>query len=242
MKPVGDTILLTEDDSTDVLLFERAFRKAHLADRLEVVPDGEHAVAYLAGDGAYADRERYPLPWLVLLDIKLPRKSGLEVLAWLRQQPGLKHLPVVMLTSSGLAGDIGRAHEGGANAYHVKPASSEELLDLVRSLAVYSLTWSESPASDRRLRVGGDDDRMFPSSADQALSVRSKVYGLLSRHPDGLTPGALADVFLRLGLAVGEPPLVAARVEEILKDLEIGRRHPRVVRTEDGRYEARGLW
>ncbi len=140
-----DTILLTEDDSTDVLLLRRALRKAGVATPLEVVPDGEQAVAYLAGRGNYADRQRHPLPSLVLLDIKLPRKSGFEVLTWLRQQPGLRRLPVVMLTSSGQPDDINRAYDTGANAYHVKPAGFDDLLDLVETLNAYWFTWTDKP-------------------------------------------------------------------------------------------------
>ncbi len=100
MKIEDDTILLVEDNPKDVLLIQRAFCKANIANPLQVVEDGEAAIRYLLGEEYYSDRTRYPIPILILLDLKLPRKSGAEVLAWLRQQPELKRLSVVVLTSS----------------------------------------------------------------------------------------------------------------------------------------------
>lgn len=138
-------ILLVEDDPNDVLLIQRAFRKANLANPLYVVEDGENALAYLAGQGDYADRQQYPLPVLMLLDLKLPRKSGFEVLEWLRQQPGLKRLLVVVLTSSANGPDINRAYDLGANSYLVKPVSFDALLEMVRTLGAYWLILNEKP-------------------------------------------------------------------------------------------------
>jgi len=145
MNIVRHTILLVEDDSNDVLLIQRAFRKAKLVNPVQVVEDGEAAVAYLAGQGPFADRQRYPLPVLILLDLKLPRKSGLEVLAWLRQQPGLKRLPVVVLTASKEAADINRAYDLGANSYLVKPVAFDALLDIVKTLGLYWSIFNEKP-------------------------------------------------------------------------------------------------
>lgn len=139
------TILLVEDDTNDVLLIQRAFRKAHVVNPLQVVGDGEQAITYLTGQPPYSDRERYPLPALVLLDLKLPRKSGLEVLAWLRQQPGLKRLRVVVLTSSKEAIDVNRAHELGANSYLVKPVEFDALLDMIKTIDLYWMILSERP-------------------------------------------------------------------------------------------------
>ncbi len=139
------TILLVEDDSNDVLLIQRAFRKSDVANPIQVVGDGEEAIAYLRGRDPYADRERTPLPVLLLLDLKLPRKSGFEVLEWLRQQPGLKRLPVVVLTSSGETPDINRAYDLGANSYLVKPVRFEGLLRMVQTLDLYWLIINEKP-------------------------------------------------------------------------------------------------
>ena len=149
MNMVKYTILLIEDDPNDVLLMERALRKAKLVNPLHVVEDGEQALAYLEGQGPYADRARYPLPVLILLDLKLPRMSGLEVLAWLRQQPGLKRIPVVVLTSSNEPADVNRAYDLGSNSYLVKPGGQEEMLELVKALNLYWMILNEKPESAR---------------------------------------------------------------------------------------------
>jgi len=141
----GALILLVEDDPNDASLIKRAFRKANLANPVRHVEDGDQAVAYLAGDGEYADRSRHPLPVLVLLDLKLPRRSGLEVLAWIRAQPGLKRLPVAVLTSSRESADINGAYDIGANSYLVKPVSFDSLIEMVRALDVYWLILNEHP-------------------------------------------------------------------------------------------------
>ena len=141
-------ILLAEDDPNDVLLIERAFQRTHVANPLQVVRDGEEALAYLSGQGPFADRERHPLPVLMLMDLKMSRKSGLEVLEWVRQQPGLKRLPIVVLTSSNQSPDINRAYELGANSYLVKPAGFDSLLELVKNLDMYWLILNEKPELD----------------------------------------------------------------------------------------------
>ncbi len=143
------TILLAEDNATDALMVQRAFRKAHLLNPVQVVDDGDKAVAYLSGQGPYADREKYPLPVLLLLDLKLPRRSGLEVLEWLRQQEGLKRLPVVVLTSSKESSDVNRAYDLGANSYLVKPVDFDPLLEMVKTLGLYWVLMNEKPETDR---------------------------------------------------------------------------------------------
>src|ERR1041385_8319073 len=125
-------ILLAEDDINDVLLLERAFEKAGLRPSLRVVNDGEAAIEYLSGRGIYADRERFPVPFLLLLDLKMPGTDGFEVLQWLRNDPELKRLLVVVLTSSNLQADVDRAYELGANSYLVKPVGFDEMLHLVQ--------------------------------------------------------------------------------------------------------------
>jgi CheY-like chemotaxis protein len=139
------TVLLVEDEPNDVLLIQRAFKKVGITCPIQVIPDGEQAVLYLSGHEPYSDRERYPLPVLIILDLKLPRRSGLEVLDWLRQQPGLKRLPVVVLTSSGQATDINRAYDLGANSYLVKPVHRDALLDMVKALDMYWLALNQRP-------------------------------------------------------------------------------------------------
>lgn len=135
-------ILLVEDDDNDVVLLRRAFAKSRLANALKVVADGEAALAYLAGEAPYEDRV---LPELVLLDLKLPRKSGHEVLEWIRSQPGLRYLPVVVLTSSREKADLERAYALGANSYLVKPPDFEALIEMVQTLDVYWMILNEKP-------------------------------------------------------------------------------------------------
>jgi len=139
------TVLLVEDNPDDVLLTRRAFAKVHSPAPLEVVVDGEEAIDYLRGAGTYADRERFPLPLLILLDLKLPRRSGFEVLEWLRGQPGLRRLPVVVLTSSGQSPDVNRAFDLGANSYLVKPVRLDDLVNLIKTLNLYWLLLNEKP-------------------------------------------------------------------------------------------------
>src|SRR5947208_16593672 len=115
------TVLLAEDDPDDVLLTQIAFEKARLANPLEVVRDGEEAIAYLQGDSAYADRALYPLPILLLLDLNMPKINGFQVLKWLQAHPMLKRLPVAVMTSSDHDPDITRAYELGADSYLIKP-------------------------------------------------------------------------------------------------------------------------
>lgn len=136
----GPTVLIVEDDPNDVLLLQRAFSKVSVPHDLRIARDGEEALDYLEGAGPYADRAAHPLPCLVLLDLKLPRRSGLEVLEGIRRTPALSGLPVIILTSSREESDIQRAYERGANSYLVKPVGFEGLLDLVRELAGYWLS------------------------------------------------------------------------------------------------------
>lgn len=145
MMPSDFTILLVEDNPDDVLLMQRAFKKANLVNPVAVVDDGEKAIEYLSGAGAYADRAKFPLPVLVLLDLKLPRKSGHEVLAWAKQHPALKRIPVVVLTSSTETVDVNRAYDLGANSYLVKPVGFDDLFAMIKTLQPYWLIMNEKP-------------------------------------------------------------------------------------------------
>ena len=132
--PPPCTILYAEDEENDVFFLENAFQKAGSPHSLKAVPDGAQALEYLVGDGPFADRLRYPLPALILLDINMPKKSGLEVLAWLRRQAPFKSLPVVMLTSSLRPEDMEKARELGADDFLIKPSDPRELVEIVKSL------------------------------------------------------------------------------------------------------------
>lgn len=139
------SILLVEDSTSDVALVQRAFRKANIRVPLHVVNDGDAAVEYLQGGGQYSDRTQYPLPVLILLDLKLPRRSGAEVLAWLRQQPVLRRIPVVVLTASREYADVNHIYDIGVNAYIVKPVMFDALVEIIQMLNMHWLVLNEKP-------------------------------------------------------------------------------------------------
>ena len=132
------SVLLVEDDDNDVVLVKHTFKKAQIDNPLQVVNDGEEAVEYLKGDGKYEDRERWPLPELIVMDIKMPRLSGFDVLEWLKGNGGpLRRIPIVIVSSSDNPDDINRAYELGANAYMVKPMDSRGVEHLFQSITHY---------------------------------------------------------------------------------------------------------
>jgi CheY-like chemotaxis protein len=140
-------ILLAEDDPNDVVLVQRALGSAGI-DQVRVVQDGEEAIDFLTAQNDYADRERHPLPALALLDIKMPKTTGLEVLAWLRKNSDhrLKRLPVIIMSSSGEQKDIDYAYELGVNAYLVKPHAFSELVEVLRTTTDF---WRDTAAHPR---------------------------------------------------------------------------------------------
>jgi CheY-like chemotaxis protein len=141
------TVLLIEDNEDDVELIRYAFEKAGIVNPVITLSDGDAAVGYVTGAGAYADRERHPLPALILLDLKLPRRSGFEVLEAIRNHEPSEHTPVVVLTSSDQTADIKRAYTQGANAYLVKPVSRDALLTMVKTLNAFWMKLNRSVAS-----------------------------------------------------------------------------------------------
>jgi len=137
--------LLAEDDDNDVYFIQRAFEQLQIELRFRRVVDGEDAIEYLSGEGKYANREEFPLPRLLLLDLKMPRKNGFEVIEWVRNQPKLRKLPVVVLTSSRADPDIDRAYELGANTYFVKPVKFDNLVEFVQAFHCYWEKLAEKP-------------------------------------------------------------------------------------------------
>ena len=138
-------ILLAEDDDNDILLLQRAFSTAEIQNPLFVARDGQEAIDYLAGTGNFANRVEYPLPFLILLDLKMPKRSGMEVLQWLRSQPVLRCLPVIIFSSSAHRHDVERAYRLGANAFVAKPSSTEERIQLSRYIKGFWLQFNEPP-------------------------------------------------------------------------------------------------
>lgn len=138
MKPqLSKTILLVEDNRDDVFAFRRALKFSHVANPLQVVTDGQKAVEYLSGIGIYADREQYPLPFIIFLDLKLPYVTGFDVLAWIRRQRELSSIVVVVLTGSAETRDQDAAYKLGARTYLVKPPTPETLGAIFTSLDSY---------------------------------------------------------------------------------------------------------
>ncbi|HWH61542.1 MAG TPA: response regulator [Terriglobales bacterium] len=142
----NEPVLLVEDDPADARLIQRAFAKLATAPAMIRLTNGDDVVSYLAGEPPYENRTSYPLPCVILLDIKLPRRSGFEVLQWVRRQPtALNRLPVIMLTSSRHSVDINRAYDLGANSYLTKPESGSQLDELATRFQSYWLGLNESP-------------------------------------------------------------------------------------------------
>lgn len=145
MKVQHSTILLVEDNADDILLMERAFAKARLANPLRVVQDGQEAIDYLGGHGKYADREAYPFPLMLLLDLHLPKINGFEVLTWLKERPEAGQLVVVVLTSSTEQRDFDRARSLGADSYLLKPGDLSELVNLMLRIQGHWLLLGNKP-------------------------------------------------------------------------------------------------
>ena len=139
------TVLHIDDDPNDTELLRAAARRAAAPFVLHNVEDGERAIAYLSGAGIYADRQRYQVPSLILLDLKMPRATGLEILKWIRSHPQLCQIPVLVLSGSELQDDVKQAFAIGANSYLVKPLGFEALVSLVKSI---NTVWLARPEAD----------------------------------------------------------------------------------------------
>lgn len=134
-----EPILLVEDNEDDAYFMQQAVRDAEIVNQVIHVEDGQQAIDYLAGEGRFTDRASHPLPMIVFLDLKLPYKTGHQVLEWIRAQPQFKKLIVIILTSSDEPVDLNRSYQLGANSYVVKPPTSEQLLELAASFKLWWL-------------------------------------------------------------------------------------------------------
>lgn len=142
-------ILLVEDSEDHVFLVRHAMKRAGITARLEVATTGEQAIEYLGGTNRYSDWSQFPLPSIVLLDLKMPKMNGFDVLKWIRQQPGLKPLRVAMLTSSDLPSEVKMAHELGANIFLTKPVDLERLVEIMKTLDEHWLRQAQIPPASR---------------------------------------------------------------------------------------------
>lgn len=141
-------ILLVEDNRMDVELTLDAFREAKLANKINVARNGETALKYLLGDEKYSDREKHPLPDIILLDLKMPGIDGFEVLRQIKTTPKIKRIPVIILTSSEEEGDRALSYDTGANSYLVKPISFDGFLDVARQIGDYWFTLNIGPPEE----------------------------------------------------------------------------------------------
>jgi CheY-like chemotaxis protein len=138
-------VLLAEDDENDVAFARRAFAQVEISAPLHVVEDGQEAIEFLSATGKHSDRDPRSLPSLLMLDLKMPRKTGMDVLNWIRQQERLRTLPIIIFSSSVQPAEIDEAYRVGANAFVVKPAGAPERTELARMIKGFWLTFNETP-------------------------------------------------------------------------------------------------
>ena len=151
--------LLVEDNPDHVVLLRRAFKKAKLMNPLYAITSGEEAIDYLMGKGKYANRAEFPLPSLVLLDLKMPGLDGFDVLQWIRSQPGISSLRVVVLSTSDEARDIDRAYKLGANSFLVKPNDFDRFVEISMALGGYWVWTDKAPDSTRSAWPPGENGK-----------------------------------------------------------------------------------
>jgi len=151
MSYVNHTILLLDDNLDDSRFIRLALQRVGVITPVQALGNHEEAQQYLTGQGKFADTKRYPQPELVLLDM-MANRLGFDFLAWLRQQPHLKRLPAVVLSSDTEAADIGRAYEIGCNSYLVKPPSFNTLLVMMQALTQYWLGFNQTPQNPANQR------------------------------------------------------------------------------------------
>ncbi len=141
--PLG--ILVAEDELGDILLLRRAFEKAGVNTPVYIARDGQELIDYLSGNPPFTDPVAYPLPALLLLDLKLPVISGFELITWIRNEQRLRHMIIVVFSSSEDPADINRAYELGANSYIIKPHDPDDLVTIVKQLQQYWLNINATP-------------------------------------------------------------------------------------------------
>ena len=139
------TILIVDDDENDIFFVKRAFTEINIHCTFQILKNGQEVVDYLEGADEYGNREKYPLPMMILMDLKMPIMDGFQVLAWLRARDGLKVIPTIIFSSSDLPGDITRAYELGANSFMTKSVTYDGLLIKLQTLSQYWLEHCKHP-------------------------------------------------------------------------------------------------
>ena len=139
------TILIVDDDENDIFFVKRAFTEINVHCTFQVMKNGQDAIDYLGGVGEYANRHKYPLPMMILMDLKMPIMDGFQVLIWLRARDGIKVIPTVVFSSSDMPQDITRAYELGANSFMTKSVTYDGLLIKLQTLSQYWLEHCKHP-------------------------------------------------------------------------------------------------
>jgi two-component system response regulator len=160
-----NTILQVEDDPNDVFLLQHAMKKVGVTNPTQIASDGQLAIDYLSGAGKFADREQFPVPGLVLLDLKLPYVMGLDVLRWIREQPNTAPV-VIILTASAEEEDVATAYRLGANAFLTKPSQAGKLQEIVRAIKDFWLTHNTLPRQSVEQRAPAHSSRIDPDPMD----------------------------------------------------------------------------
>lgn len=152
MKAENLTLLLVEDDPNDVVLVQRALRRAGIALQVRSAGSVAQARAYPTGEAPFQDRAANPMPWMILLDLKMPGGSGIELLTWMRARVDTRRIPVVVLSSSKEPGDVDRAYDAGCNSYLVKPVAFDALQEMLVAFGKYWLEFNAAPEASRGSR------------------------------------------------------------------------------------------
>ena len=179
MKKYHATILVVEDDPNDQMLVERAFRKIGVTDPIQIVGDGAEAIAYMMGEGKYADREKFAYPTFVITDLKMPRADGFAVLEFLKGNPQWAIIPTIVLSASSDLDDIKKSYMLGASSYHVKPQDQAELRNQLAVIHAYWMTCQvpEVDITGKQLRTesGGKLGERFPQETEDAARTPERT-------------------------------------------------------------------
>ena len=177
-------ILLAEDTPDDVFLIRSAFKKSGFQDPIYVVSNGEQVLQYLKGEGVYADRDRYPVPHILLLDLNMPRLNGFEVLTWIRSRPEWMCLPIIVLTTSFYGPEIKRAYDLGANSFITKPPDFSHLIASLKEVGQHWLRRAILPEPGPFVPVPARESRASTKSV-RARRTKSSRTGRRPSKPDG---------------------------------------------------------